>query len=266
MSIRRLNPFASNASVNTHRDSAQSNRPPTYTSNTTDVPTYTSHELNPTSAHDRNERVSAWSASLPSASSVASPDSEIMFDQAESSLTDTFSAVSIGGQSAKVTRPTGPRYSEPECYLCRISLDYQILLVYYRVYAEDGAVPSANPVYSDDRYLGRITATLVAPPHTVISLKSCLSTVENIDDSVSTSLFIAASSRSPMDDAGRVSILAYPGPGCTPNEPMALVATISGAGKIPEPDPLPVLEHPTPVEKRYCKCSHRLFKFAHRTN
>jgi hypothetical protein len=101
-------------SINTHRDSAQSARLPTYTSNVgTAAPTYTSREPGTTSAHDRNERVSAWSASLPSASSVVSLDSETLFDRAESLLTDTGC---VAESSAVITRPAGPRYSESEFY------------------------------------------------------------------------------------------------------------------------------------------------------
>jgi hypothetical protein len=133
--------------------------------------------------------------------------------------------------------------------------------VYYRTYAEDGAIPSANSVYSDDPYLGRIPAKLVTPPHTAINLRPCLSDVENIDDTVTTALFISASSQNPMDDTGRVSIQAYPGPGCTPNEPVALVAKCSASSlskpkeAVPahEEDPLLARECATPVEIRYSK-------------
>jgi hypothetical protein len=188
MSIRRLNSFASNASINTHRDSAQSARPPTYTSNVgTAAPTYTSREQETTSAHDRNERVSAWNASLPSASSAVSPDSETSFDRAESSLTGTGS---VAESSAAITRPAGPRYGELGFHPHRNSLSG--FPVYYRIYAEDGAIQSANPVYTDDPSLGRVMAKLVAPPHTAMTLKRCISNVEKIDNAVPTKLFIDA--------------------------------------------------------------------------
>ena len=118
-------------------------------------------------------------------------------------------------------------------------------------------MPSANHVYSDDLYLGRISAELVSPPHIAISLKNCILSVENIDSKTTASLFIAASSQTPMDDGGRVSILAYPGPGCTPNEPMALVVNLSDSvrtpldEKKPEAVLLPSQEGPTPFETRY---------------
>ena len=102
-------------------------------------------------------------------------------------------------------------------------LNGPIFLVYYQVYAEDGTIPSVNPIYTDDPYLGRVAAELVTPPHTVNTLKHCLSGIEDINENMPTSLFISTSSQTPMDNGGCVSILTYPGPCCTPNEPMALV-------------------------------------------
>jgi hypothetical protein len=132
------------------------------------------------------------------------------------------------------------------------------------VYAEDGAIPSLSPVYSDDPYLGRIMATLVAPPHTARSLRRCLSSIEHIDRNIPTRLFIATSSQTPMNDAGRVSILANPGPGCTPNEPMALVAmSCALAGRSLEVGRLPPEEHLTPFRTQYCQRSERLLEIAH---
>jgi len=238
MSFRGFNPFVSSTGINTHSDSAHNRRPPTYASSATTAPTYTANEPATTSAYDPSERVRAWSATLPDASSVAPPDSDTSFNEVESSITDT---VSVGGTSVEVTRPAGTRY------------------IYYRIYAEDGAIPSVNPVYTDDPSLGRIMAKIVAPPHTAISLKLCFSSVENIDEKIYTKLFVAASSQTPMDDDGSVSILGHPGPGpgCTPNEPMAFVAMSSGAsirrldGRKPQAVLLPPQEGPTPFETQY---------------
>jgi len=162
--------------------------------------------------------------------SIAIPESEVL-----SSFSNT-------ANNTGISAPAGPRY------------------VYYRLYAEDGPIESANPVYTDDKYLGRLPAKLVAPPHTAMSLKRCLSRIENINPNVQISLFIATSSQTPIDDAGCLSILAYPGPGCTPNEPMALVATLTDTDrsrldvKRPEAILLPAQEGETPFEMQYCNC------------
>ena len=80
-----------------------------------------------------------------------------------------------------------------------------------------------NRVYSDDLHLGCFPAELVPPPRTATSLKRLLSGLENVRDFHFTELFLSASSKAPMEDANRVAIYAKIGPGCIPNEPMALV-------------------------------------------
>jgi hypothetical protein len=107
--------------------------------------------------------------------------------------------------------------------------DALVVLVYYRVYTEDGAVLSMNPVYSNDPYLGRISAESVTPPHTVISVKRCLCNVENIHCNTPTDLFSNISSKAPMDDIDYLPIVATPGPACTPNDPFVLIAMLHHA-------------------------------------
>ena len=191
-----------------------------------------------------------------STASIASPGSDILSDEANSSLPD---GVSNGGASADITTDTA-RYSEFACSPYRKFPKHRILLVYYRVFAEDGAIPSANPTYSDDPYLGRISAKLVAPPHTAMALKRCLLRVESIGDTTPTYLFNAISSQIPMDDACRVSLLVYPGLGSTPNEPIALVCMFDKDRTLPVTDEvkpeailLPSKDGPTPFQSKYRK-------------
>jgi hypothetical protein len=101
------------------------------------------------------------------------------------------------------------------------------LLVYYRIYAEDGAIPSKTPAAPGDPFLGRIKARSVPPPHTVKAVKRKIAKVEDIKDPTSTSLFLTPYSQSPMADADKVTILNRTGPGSTPQEPLALVAKMS---------------------------------------
>jgi hypothetical protein len=75
----------------------------------------------------------------------------------------------------------------------------------------------------DDLPLGRIDAHFVAPPHTVASLKRCISNAERFTYFDCDKLFIDISSDSPMDDELSVSILTNEGPGTTPEDSMALV-------------------------------------------
>ena len=253
MSFRRFNIFGSNSSIN-------NTRPPTYASKTTAAPSYRP------SISERS--VVAWNGSSRSAWSTVSPDADSVFDQVESTLTDT---EDIRGTSAD-TRRAGPRYGEFSSRPYYDSFHHQLFSVYYRLYTEDGAIPSANHVYSDDPYLGRILAELVAPPHIAMSLKHCLLSVENMDNKTTASLFISSSSQTPLGDTDRLSILATLGPGWLPNEPMALVVNLSESCRSPlderKPEAvlLPTPEGPTPFETRYSALYKRLLKIFYLTD
>ena len=97
-------------------------------------------------------------------------------------------------------------------------------IVYYRIYAEDGAIPSKTPVAACNPFLARINAKSVPPPRTVKVVRCSIAKVENISDRESTTLFLTPCSQTPMDDAEKVTIT---GLGSTPQEPLALVAKMS---------------------------------------
>ena len=102
-----------------------------------------------------------------------------------------------------------------------------ILLVYYRIYAEDGAIPSNTPVSPSDPFLGRIKVRSVPPPRTVKAVKRCIAKLENIKDRGSTNFFLTSYNQSSMDDADKLTFLNGTGPGSTAQEPLALVAKMS---------------------------------------
>ena len=103
------------------------------------------------------------------------------------------------------------------------------MLVYYRIYAENGAIFSKIPAATNDPFLGRIKVNSVPPPRTVKAVIRGIGKAENIDDRTSISLFLTVCSQSPLKDAVKVSttILNGTGPGSTPQEPLALVAKMS---------------------------------------
>ena len=106
------------------------------------------------------------------------------------------------------------------------------MIVYYRIYAEDGAIPSKAPAAPSDPLLGRITARSVPPPHrdTAKAVKLSIAKVESIEDRANTRLFLSPYSQSPMGDADKVAALnSTTGPGSIPQEPLAFVANISGS-------------------------------------
>ena len=82
-----------------------------------------------------------------------------------------------------------------------------ILLVYYRIYAEDGALPSKTPFAPGNPFIGRIKIRSVPPPRTSKTVKCSIAKVENIKDRECITLYLTPHSQSPMDDAEKVTIL-----------------------------------------------------------
>jgi hypothetical protein len=86
------------------------------------------------------------------------------------------------------------------------------------MYAEDGAIRSRSPVYSNDLYLARIWAKQVTLPRTLASLKRCLSAVECLDSPPIT-LFASAKCDVTLEDTDIVSLTHDTG---TPPDPVIL--------------------------------------------
>ena len=100
------------------------------------------------------------------------------------------------------------------------------MLVYYRIYAEDGAISLKTPVAAGDPFLGRIKSISVPPPFTVKAVKGSIAQVENIKH-LNTSIFLTPYSELPLSDAAKVILL----PRSTPQEPLALVAKMSDSDR-----------------------------------
>ena len=147
-------------------------------------------------------------------------------DGSESSLTDTLVGTSKVATPDYSKLPSGKFRFHPHFSFMRI------LLVYYRMYAEDGAIPSKTPTFGDS-FLGRIKARSVPPPHhdTVRAVRRAIARVENIKDCTSTSLFLTPYSQSPLGNADKVTSLNCTGPESTPREPLAFVVRISNSGR-----------------------------------
>jgi hypothetical protein len=102
-----------------------------------------------------------------------------------------------------------------------------IALVFYRIYNEDGGVPSEVPVDSKHPYLACIDGHLVAPPHTVASIKRCICKVEKIPNKdQDVQLFGSASETTPMNDDEHLAVLEGTGPGSSPKLSLALVCKL----------------------------------------
>ena len=187
--VSRFLPTNRNADSKADQSSLENDRRPPHTSIVTSAPTH----------------------SLPGRDSVRSP-----------SLTDT---LGVAETSERATQ-----YYSKRPYTSKFNFTFVgILLVYYRIYAEDGVIPSKIPASAvpSDPFLGRIKTRSVPPPHTAKAVKRCIAKMENIQDRTSTSLFLTPYSQSPMADDDKVPILSRTGPGSTPQGPLGLVAKMS---------------------------------------
>ncbi|EDR07190.1 uncharacterized protein LACBIDRAFT_328204 [Laccaria bicolor S238N-H82] len=124
---------------------------------------------------------------------------------------------------AKSTKKMGPSY------------------VYYRLYTKLGTFESNNPLYSNDRFIGRIPLRSFAPPHTVASIKLSLCGLEDLSEPDKALLFTPLSSPAPKEDSVRLSLYAPSGPDLSEHDPIALVVEsekrteeVSQSEKLPE--------------------------------
>jgi hypothetical protein len=126
--------------------------------------------------------------------------------------------------AAEATTTTGPRYGKRlSCLSTSSFLFAQLLAVYYRVFFEEGAVPTLHPATPDDPFLGRILATSIAPPHNVASIKSGLATHERMNYGRDSIRFFTGS---PMDDTMLIDILKRTGAGSTPENAVAVIVRL----------------------------------------
>ena len=94
--------------------------------------------------------------------------------------------------------------------------------MYYQLYANDSEMHSKVAFDPEEPSLGRIRADSVAPPHSPVSIKRCISRVEETPALAHADLYADISCDAPMQD-GHISTLRNDGPGQRLNEPMAIV-------------------------------------------
>ena len=94
--------------------------------------------------------------------------------------------------------------------------------VYYLLFADDCAMPSKVAIDPEEPSLGHIRADSVAPPHSLASIKRCISRVERTPALAHANLFADISCDAPLNE-GHISIPHTDCPGLSPNEPMAIV-------------------------------------------
>ena len=83
-------------------------------------------------------------------------------------------------------------------------------------------MPSKVAFDPEEPSLGRIRADYVAPPHSLASIKRCISRVEGTPELAHADIFADISCHTPLKE-GCISILRTDCPGLSRNEPMAIV-------------------------------------------
>ena len=113
--------------------------------------------------------------------------------------------------------------------------------MYYRLYTKLGAFESNRPLYSNDRFIGRLPTKSFAPPHTVASIKWTLCKLEGLSEPDKALIFTPLSSPAPKEDSARLTPSALSGPGLSEQDPIALVVesdkrtkNITPSEKLPE--------------------------------
>jgi hypothetical protein len=121
-----------------------------------------------------------------------------------------------------------------------------MVAVYYRVYIRGQAIQSNMAVYQEDRTLGRIPATSVAPPQTVDALKRCVTRAEGIINFTNCDLFLDLTCDAPVNE-GPLSIIAKDCPGSTPERAMAFVYSLPESP--PSQEIVPTIATPKPASR-----------------
>jgi hypothetical protein len=90
------------------------------------------------------------------------------------------------------------------------------------LYTYEGKIQTKHPIDSQDISLAHIDANLITPPHTTNSVKHFISRYEGDPTLALGNLFNSLLSDHPMNN-DYISILSRDGPGCRPEQPMAIV-------------------------------------------
>ena len=93
--------------------------------------------------------------------------------------------------------------------------------MYYVLYANDYEKPSKVAFDPENPSLGCIRADFVVPPHSLATLKRCISRAEGTPALVHADIFMDISSDTPLKE-GPISILGTDCPGLSLEKPMAI--------------------------------------------
>ena len=106
--------------------------------------------------------------------------------------------------------------------------------VYYRLYIKEGPLESNNPIFSNDRFISRISSKSVKPPYTASSLKRYICKIEGVDSPETVALYLSLSEKKPVDDSARLVLKGSSGAGSSEVDPVVFVVDKGAAEKRPK--------------------------------
>jgi hypothetical protein len=99
--------------------------------------------------------------------------------------------------------------------------------VYYRLYTEGGPLESYNTIYSNDRFISRISSKSMAPPRTAASLKKYLCKIEGFEvEPGKCNLYLSLGEKTPVADSSRLALRGNSGAGSSEFDPVALIIDV----------------------------------------
>lgn len=102
------------------------------------------------------------------------------------------------------------------------SVPHEPRYLYYQIYDKGGAIATKMSFDTDDEFLGRVDTLSVTPPHTVASLGSRIASAEGLVKN-KIQLFKDTDGDALMNDNDQLPLLAQTYPGCTEDDPIAVV-------------------------------------------
>lgn len=109
-----------------------------------------------------------------------------------------------------------------------------MVIVYYRIYTDDGAVNLTSAFSDKDKTLGRIDVSSITPPHTVRSVKHRIAGEEGLIDHDNITLYLRLEEDLAAQDSDHINLYKDDGYGSSPIHAIGLVVPASSVPKGPK--------------------------------
>lgn len=110
-------------------------------------------------------------------------------------------------------------------------------IVYYRIYSDDDAIECKTAFDPSDPALGRLIASKIPPPHTVLAITRHIAKREGTFDASNASMYGRVSDAIALDVSSRIEVMQGDGVGSTAEQPLAILLSspTTPHGTLPSP-------------------------------